>query len=503
MAGIGKVGSYATTDEPKDYVSDALARVEDQAFKYRAEKRLLDKEKQDKQESDENKLVESAKNFKIDLTGSRSIDDLGQGFAQESFNKFSDISRELQTTTDPNKRLKLKIEQSRLEQNISALKQIPGILKEKADFIAKNIDKLNPDAVDALQEKLGMLEKGNAKLYLDENMNPMVSIYKVGDDDEVTDVLEDNQNLASFIQGINPPLKSNYQTTLQKAVSNTAVKDITTQNGINITQKKGVDPELAKSKADSFAEMIASDRNEAYAIAKANKLDVKDIEGIKKVARKDFLESLDYLEKQDIDSALINATKPDKSPDKSTNEPASFGGFTTIKGRGNGVDINGVRVQENTRAIPITNNITIGSPGGRQERATRVLVSPGGKMYLEVERTGFETSSTTKVQANEKGKAKLKSIDPSTKKPYTIDDLLDDEKVKVTTADKNSGKVLLDFGGKSSHIAEFAKRMGYLDMDTFTRDMIAKAGGDTFFKVPQKNTSAKNTTTTKKEIKGF
>ena len=119
-------------------------------------------------------------------------------------------------------------------------------------------------------------------------------------------------------------------------------------------------------------------------------------------------------------------------------------------------------------------------------------------MYLEVERTGFETSSTTKVQANEKGKAKLKSIDPLTKKPYTIDDLLDDEKVKVTTADKNSGKVLLDFGKNSSDIAKFAKRMGYLDMDTFTRDMIAKSGGDTFFKVQQKNTNAKKTTTTKK-----
>lgn len=500
---IGRIGSYATTNEPKDYVSDALARVEDQAFKYRAEKRLLDKEKQDKQESDENKLVESAKNFKIDLTGSRSIDDLGQGFAQESFNKFSDISRELQTTTDPNKRLKLKIEQSRLEQNISALKQIPGILKEKADFIAKNIDKLNPDAVDALQEKLGMLEKGNAKLYLDENMNPMVSIYKVGDDGEVTDVLEDNQNLASFIQGINPPLKSNYQTTLEKAVSNTAVKDITTQNDIYINQIKGVDPKLAISKADSFAEMISSDRNEAYAIAKANKLDVKDIEGIKKVARKDFLESLDYLEKQDVDSALINARKPDKSSNKDTNEPASFGAVTSLQGKGSGIRVNGVVLQENTRVVPITNNIKIDSPGGRQERATRVFVSPGGKMYLEVERTGFETSSTTKVQANEKGKAKLKSIDPLTKKPYTIDDLLDDEKVKVTTSDKTSPRVLLDFGVGGSELPKFAKLMGYTNMDTFTRDMIAKAGGDTFFKVPQKNKSAKKTTTTKKEIKGF
>ena len=150
--GIGKTGSFATTEAPQDYISGALQNVENQGFRYRAERRQAQEKKDAAKVEEEKQLAEHLKNFNIDLTGSQSIDDLSQSFAQESFNQYAELARQLQTTTDPNERLKLKTQQSRINQNISALKQIPGILKEKVEFITKNVDKLNPDDVNIIQD---------------------------------------------------------------------------------------------------------------------------------------------------------------------------------------------------------------------------------------------------------------------------------------------------------------------------------------------------------------
>ena len=504
MAGIGKAGSYATTNEPKDYVSDALARVEDQAFKYRAEKRLLDKEKQDKKDAVSKDIADGIPKTKgLTTTKFPSLNALAIDGADKIYNKYMEDARRYEKGEIS--KIDFEASKAMASEQVSLMNQSNKRINEQEAEYAKlaSEKKIAEPFIDQAMS-LGKAHD-DVKMYWEMGENGKLELIAYDDTDPDDVKIIERGGLEKFGSNSFTPVFAYDLGKDQEEFVKRYPKSLQEEFvGMSIEGKKGISP-IIKEALDLKVQSLIKNKdvlaNEAYKITGVANPNVTDKEVIKKV-EKNLTTEYEALYSPDktLEEATsrFTATKPDKSSNKDTNEPASFGGFTVIKGRGNGVDINGVRVQENTRAIPITNDVTIGSPGGRQERATRVLVSPGGKMYLEVERTGFETSSTTKVQANEKGKAKLKSIDPSTKKPYTIDDLLDDEKVKVTTADKNSGKVLLDFGQKSSDIAKFAKRMGYPDMDTFTRDMIAKSGGDTFFKVQQKNTNAKKTTTTKK-----
>ena len=54
---IGKIGSFATTEAPQDYISGALQNVENQGFRYRAERRLAEEEKKKAEEEKQQGIV--------------------------------------------------------------------------------------------------------------------------------------------------------------------------------------------------------------------------------------------------------------------------------------------------------------------------------------------------------------------------------------------------------------------------------------------------------------
>lgn len=475
MAAIGKIGSFATTEAPQDYISGALQNVENQSFRYRAERRLAEEEKDAAKVEEEKQLAEHLKNFNIDLTGSQSIDDLSQSFAQESFNKYAELARQLQTTTNPNERLKLRTEQSRINQNISALKQIPGILKEKVEFISKNIDKLNPDDVDIIQNKLGMLEKGNAKVYLDENKVPRINIYKVDENGQVTGILEKEQTVADFVNSINPHMKSNYSDMLKKSVENTAVSDITTQNGINISQTKQVDPKIAEEKSDAFADVIINNPDEAYAISKAKGIDINDKEALRKAVKQDFLNSLDVMKKQDIDSSLITATKPDKDSGSGKEEkpsPNIMWSSKTVVGKeykmknkdgttremtaeekkkhkgSNFVEMGGIKVPVGTMIIPTT-DAERDMGNGKKVFVNGIGVSPdGNNFYIKLKESGFETETSTQGNSTD----------------------------KQSSSSKVTRTMVIDVNKNATDAAVYAKLLGYSNLNDFKQDILNQTG---------------------------
>ncbi len=503
---IGKIGSFATTEAPQDYISGALQNVENQSFRYRAERRLAEEKKEAAKIEEEKQLAEHLKNFNIDLTGSQSIDDLSQSFAQESFGKYAELARQLQTTTDPNERLKLRTEQARINQNISALKQIPGILKEKVEFISKNVDKLNPDDVDIIQEKLGMLEKGNAKVYLDENKVPRINIYKVDENGQVTGILEKEQTVAEFVNSINPHMKSNYSDMLEKAVKNTAVADVTTQTGVNIFQEKKVKDEIANEKAESFAEMIVNNPDEAYAFAKAKGIDLNNKEALKEAVKKDFKNSLDVTTKQDVDSALISANKPTKDSGKEDKKPIVFGDdpiYVTKTG-----------TKANTKLGRGYIGYSLGNPsidygGGKRKVIRGIYASPyDNKVKLWVEEVGFESSSKDDFKLNATGLAKEKQAKEKAKKEgktldyndfYATLSPNDYEYRKVSTKDTNER--LLDFKGDAGEILEYANELGF-DVGELETMYKAKAQRDKKSPTPKSGSKPK-TTTKKRTYKGL
>lgn len=498
---IGKIGSYGTTEAPQDYISGALQNVENQGFKYRAERRLAqDKEEKAKTEA-EDKLSEHLKTYNVDLTGSQSIDDLSQTFAQESFNKYADLARQLQQTKDPNERLKLKIQQSRIDQNISNIKQIPGILKQKVEEISKNVKDLNPDDVDIVQKKLGMLEKGNAKVFLDENKIPRINIYEVDENGQVTDILEDNKTVAEFINGINPHMKSNYSDMLEKAVKNTAVSDITTQKGIYINQEKKVEDKIAEEKSEAFAEMIVNDPNEAYAFSKAKGIDINDKEVLKKAVKDDFKNSLDVTKKQDIDSGLISATKQPKG-DKEE-KPITFGDepvFVTTTGVKKGT---GIKLESGQIGYSF-GNATLKQEGGKAKVARGIYVNPNTeKVSLWVEERGYTTVSRDEGDLTASGKRKHEAAKKKSGYSWTnfISTLEPEDYDSQKTSTKDTEHKLLDFDKDAGDILEYADLLGMTPSE-LKNTYLTKAKNDKD-RNPKKQSNKQSNSTTKKTIKGF
>ena len=138
---IGKVGSYATVAPTQNYLGQALSNIEDNAFKYRQEKRIQEQQEADKQEKELAKqdadYKESRTSTKIDLTGYNFVDNPLQKFSSDSFVAITDVKNQLRNTTDRATRDNLLSKQYKIEQNVEVAKQLPILLKEKWDFHQK------------------------------------------------------------------------------------------------------------------------------------------------------------------------------------------------------------------------------------------------------------------------------------------------------------------------------------------------------------------------------
>lgn len=95
-----------------------------------------------------------------------------------------------------------------------------------------------------------------------------------------------------------------------------------------------------------------------------------------------------------------------------------------------GKTIGNVKIQDNSKAFPIV-NLTLGdSPSEKDVNATGLIVSPGGKMYLQITKPNYIKTEFTEGEDGEP----IKSTKPITS--------------------------LLDFGKDSAEIGRFARRMG-------------------------------------------
>lgn len=128
--------------------------------------------------------------------------------------------------------------------------------------------------------------------------------------------------------------------------------------------------------------------------------------------------------------------------------------------------IGGVKIQDNSKAFPII-NLTLGdSPSEKDVNATSLIVSPGGKMYLEITEPNY-----LKTELGDDDQP-IKSTKPITK--------------------------LLDFGEKSTEIGRFAARMGMTGAQL--RDYGIQLAGDEFITTPDERTTQTTTGRSGKKI---
>lgn len=116
-----------------------------------------------------------------------------------------------------------------------------------------------------------------------------------------------------------------------------------------------------------------------------------------------------------------------------------------------GKTIGDVKVQDNSKAFPII-NLTLGdSPSEKDINATNLIVSPGGKIYLEITKPNY-----IKKELDEKDGEDIKSTKPVS--------------------------VLLDFGKDTREIGRFAARIGMTALQL--QNYAIQLAGDEFITTP-------------------
>lgn len=475
---IGRQFSYASTEAPKDPLLGTLQNIEQVGFQKRAEDRLI----ADKKKADEEKqLAEDLKwdgKFDPTIVGNSKIDDPMLNMSFKAKQEVGDIRKKLRNKTLPyEEQLRLNSKANKILQSFEVANQTPKIILEKAKEIAKNIDKYDPQSVNVIEGIAKQLETGKYEAYYDENGTARIKIFKTDELGKPIGVLKET-TLGDLANEFQPRQKSSYGKLLEDAVGTTAVKDITTQKGARILQTKGVDPAVAEAKGDAFAKLIISNPDEVYAASKKFQIDEKNLDAIYNAVKTDYKNSLDKLVKEDIDSALITEARQARKDAKSEKKEEVIIAKPSVIKEGGEV-IKDINLQTGTKSFPL-GNVIIDSGGGKKQKATNVYVSPGGKMYLRVEETGFEGDSKKTTRYTEKG-LKRKSEAEKAKKPFVaeFDDIED-----ITVSDKKPVVKMLDFGKDANEIGRYAIRMGYNGAEELTDDFIERSGGTDFIKTP-------------------
>jgi hypothetical protein len=166
-------------------------------------------------------------------------------------------------------------------------------------------------------------------------------------------------------------------------------------------------------------------------------------------------EKYDIIEKVDVGSQLsyppsriYGGDKGDGGGKDKKNKPEIDQTPSTIIGK----TIGGVKIQDNSKAFPIV-NLTLGdSPSEKDVNATSLIVSPGGKIYLEITKPNYIKTEFTEGEDGEP----IKSTKPLTS--------------------------ILDFGKDSKEIGRFARRLGMTT--TQLQDYAIQLAGDEFITTP-------------------
>jgi len=448
MAGIiGKTGSYATVDPIKEnYFGDAMQQVEDDAFKYRAEKRLTDKIKEDKKKADELKDDFDAN---INLSGNQTIDDLAVPYAAQARDTFANNVRAYNNTTDAAERTRLLQANNKIKQSFGVFKQVPAMLKAKGEEIAKGIleGKYSERDADRVAKLMEAVETGKAKITIDSYGQPRITTYAVDENGKVTGVLEKDQTVADLIKSTTPHKNSQYNELLKKSVDETPLDENVVQNGAVKKEFKLIDDRVI-SKADAFAKAIGSDPGERYEIAARYGIDENDIPAIEKIAKDQFLNSIAETRKSTIDASILNhreTVRKNRKEEEKDTPVIGTGTFVAKTGEKFGVTLE-------KGSVPFAVKGAQRKQGeGKIETLKAVVAKPDGTFQYVVEET-FEDEGTSAKSTvpNAKGKAAL-AKDPKHELAY--DEI---EEVTVTSKNKKPKTVVYDTKDKADDAENFA-----------------------------------------------
>lgn len=453
---IGRVGSYATTEAPKDPLLGTLQNIEQVGFQKRAEDRLIADKKKLEEEKQLAEDVAWDGKFDPTIVGNSKIDDPMLAMSFKAKEEVGQIRRQLKNQSLPyEEKVRLNSRLNKISQSFNVANQTPKIILEKAKEIAKNIDKYDPQSVNIIEGIAKQLETGKYEAYYDENGTARIKIFKTDETGKPIGILKET-TIGDLANEFNPRMKSNYSALLNDAVKTTQVKDITTQKGANILQTKGVDPAVAEAKGDVFAKLVMSNPDEVYAAAKRFQIDEKDTEAIYEAVKTDYKNSLDKLVKQDIDSALITEARQarkDAKEEEKTNPVIGTGTITVKEGVVEGTS---VVKPKGSRTFAIANaERKLGT--GKIEKLKEVVRKNDGNLIFVVQET-YDGETVQKKQLSEEGRRKEEYNKKNAKaiKDKKLEEkvIYDDDYETVTTASKRPSVKAYDTGSGDANDAE-------------------------------------------------
>jgi len=523
---IGRLTAYGTdTPIQQNYVGDALTEAENQGFKYRQERRLID---------DAKKLEEEAKNKAVELefdsfdkslvptiTGYSSIDDPVNMYAMDVKQKGVDWIREKNQTTDPYKKAEIQSKINKATQSFKMLNQYPKLLNDKKAELEEGIKqgKYNERDLTAVTELAKSLDSGKYDMRVDENGVPRMTIYKVDENGSPIGILEKGISLGDLTNRITPFNKSTYD--IDKGIaeqikSQIELDESKIQNGF-VTTKIKQRNERVNDALKTKANEVASMPNEAYEMwqrmgnAPKRTFTDADKKQISEYIFNDLKSRYPKLYEKDIDQSGALASR--KYGDEKAKEAVIISEPSLIKSSSDSPytldakDRNGnsIKLQDGTKDFPVGNAI-IKTGEGKQKKITNVFVSPGGKMRVRIEETGFEGTTKSKEQLTPEGKVKEKynkdNADKIAKDPSLKKKLFDEDYVKVSESDKKPVVRVLDFNDVKE-IGPLALRMGYKSSKEMQDDFIERSGGDEFIITPDERNQPKSQANKKRQYKGL
>lgn len=270
---IGTTNAYATTQPIQgDPIGRAMNIVEQNAFRYREEEQEKADAAKKAEEARQKGIAELAGDYDYDISGFSSIDDPVYNFAMEAKKNVADLQQRM--LQNPNmSQMEIadyKRQIAKQDQSFKYLKQFPTLLKAKVDGISKGIadGKYYKSDLERLQNEIKNLETGKFKLNIDKNGNPKITVYEQDENGAYTKVIKET-GLGDYVNSLNPRKNFEYVKTIDDFSKNIKPRVTATQNGINITKKEQLTPQIINS-VDLYAESLLSDKDYRSIILEEN-----------------------------------------------------------------------------------------------------------------------------------------------------------------------------------------------------------------------------------------
>lgn len=458
---IGKVGSFASTEAPKDPLLDTLQNIEQVGFQKRVEDRLIADKKEKAKKEEDDALALNLATFQGKPTGVYNLDNVQFGLAKESASAYAENEKKIRATTDPNEKAKYQLANLNLKNNFNNAKGGIDLFFNKYKEVQDRIKSgnINPeDEKDLLNDVQSL---NNMGVRVDENGNWKFSTYQKDDKGNLTNVVVNDSDMSGVLGIMDRFSKSNYGDFKKQFLADNKLSETDIQTGYTKNVNRQVDDRI-KQQAMNAGIAIANQDSEMYQKMlemdgiKKRKFTDEDRKRVANYVANDLVKSYEDYYKKEIDqSGILAAQKEarDKKKEEQANPVIGSGTITSQEGVVEGTNVN---IPKGSKTFAIANaERKLGT--GKIEKLKEVRRKPNGSLVFVVQET-YEGENVQSKQLSKEGKEKeafnLKNAQAIKDKKVQEKVIYSDDYETVTTSSKRPTTKAYDTEGGNADDAE-------------------------------------------------